>query len=99
MEGLLRTEKLSKDSILHGISFEMKQGEMLGIMGPSGSGKSTLLYLAAGMDQPSGGKVWLGETEITGLKEDEKSRLRLHRMGFVFQIGRASWRERVFCWV
>ena len=85
MEGLLRTEKLSKDSILHGISFEMKQGEMLGIMGPSGSGKSTLLYLAAGMDQPSGGKVWLSETEITGLKEDEKSRLRLHRMGFVFQ--------------
>ena len=85
MEGLLRTEKLSKGSILHGISFEMKQGEMLGIMGPSGSGKSTLLYLAAGMDQPSGGKVWLGETEITGLKEDEKSRLRLHRMGFVFQ--------------
>lgn len=85
MEGLLRTEKLSKDSILHGISFEMKQGEMLGIMGPSGSGKSTLLYLAAGMDQPSGGKVWLGETEITGLKEDDKSRLRLHRMGFVFQ--------------
>ena len=85
MEGLLRTEKLSKDSILHGISFEMKQGEMLGIMGPSGSGKSTLLYLAAGMDQPSGCKVWLGETEITGLKEDEKSRLRLHRMGFVFQ--------------
>lgn len=37
------------------------------------------------MDQPSGGKVWLGETEITGLKEDEKSRLRLHRMGFVLQ--------------
>ena len=65
--------------------FRRQARQMLGIMGPSGSGKSTLLYLAAGMDQPSGGKVWLGETEITGLKEDEKSRLRLHRMGFVFQ--------------
>lgn len=85
MEGLLRVEKLSKDSILHEISFEIGQREMLGIMGPSGSGKSTLLYQVAGMDQPSGGKVWLGETEITSLTEDERARLRLHRMGFVFQ--------------
>ncbi|MCI8400528.1 MAG: ABC transporter ATP-binding protein [Lachnospiraceae bacterium] len=85
MEGLLRVEKLSKDSILHEISFEMGQGEMLGIMGPSGSGKSTLLYQVAGMDQPTGGKVWLEGRQITGLTEDERAKLRLHRMGFVFQ--------------
>lgn len=82
---LLRTENLSKDPILKEVSFQVGQGEMLGIMGPSGSGKSTLLYQVAGMDQPTGGRVWLGETEITGLSEDEKARLRLHRMGFVFQ--------------
>ncbi len=85
MAGLLRAEKLCKDSILHEISFEMESGEMLGVMGPSGSGKSTLLYQVAGMDRPSSGKVWLGDVEITGLTEDEKAGLRLRRMGFVFQ--------------
>lgn len=85
MEILLRAEKLSKDSILNEVSFEMTQGEMLAVMGPSGSGKSTLLYQVAGMDEPSGGQVWLRDTEITGLTEDERARLRLNRMGFVFQ--------------
>lgn len=85
MEILLRAEKLRKDSILNEVSFEMAQGEMLAIMGPSGSGKSTLLYQVAGMDVPSGGQVWLKDTEITGLTEDERARLRLKRMGFVFQ--------------
>lgn len=85
MEALLRVKNLSKAQILHGISFAMEQGEMLAIMGPSGSGKSTLLYNVAGMDQPDDGEVWLESTEIVGLSEDEKARLRLRRMGFVFQ--------------
>ena len=81
---LLRVEELRKGEILDQVSFEMSQGELLAVMGPSGSGKSTLLYQVAGMDQPSGGRVWLGGTEVTGLTEDEKARLRLKRMGFVF---------------
>ena len=85
MDKLLRVENLNKDKILHKVSFEMEQGEMLAIMGPSGSGKSMLLYNVSGMDQPTGGKVWLGDTEITGLSEDAKADLRLHRMGFIFQ--------------
>lgn len=85
MESLLRVNNLVKGQILHGISFEMERGEMLAVMGPSGSGKSTLLYNVSGMDQPDGGEVWLGDTEIVGSSEDEKARLRLHRMGFVFQ--------------
>ena len=85
MEKLLRVENLTKGQILHQISFDMAQGEMLAVMGPSGSGKSTLLYNVAGMDQPTSGQVWLGDVEVTKLSEDEKARLRLRRMGFVFQ--------------
>lgn len=85
MDQVLRVENLSKERILHQVSFEMRRGEMLAVMGPSGSGKSTLLYNVSGMDKPTGGKVWLGDTEITGLSEDEKADLRLRRMGFIFQ--------------
>ena len=85
METILRVEDLEKEGILDRISFEMARGEMLAVMGPSGSGKSTLLYNTAGLDQPTGGRVWLRDTLVTGLSEDEKAKLRLHRMGFVFQ--------------
>lgn len=85
MKKLLRVENLTKENILHQVTFDMAQGEMLAVMGPSGSGKSTLLYNVAGMDQPDGGRVWLGGVEVTKLSEDEKAKLRLRRMGFVFQ--------------
>ena len=85
MEELLKVEQLCKNQILDHVSFTVESGEMVAVMGPSGSGKSTLLYNVAGMDQPTGGKVWLNGREITGLSEDEKAGLRLQRMGFVFQ--------------
>lgn len=85
MEKILRVEKLCKDEIIKDVSFGVNQGEMVAIMGPSGSGKSTLLYNISGMDQPTGGKVWLKEQEITALSENDKAKLRLHQIGFVFQ--------------
>lgn len=85
MAELLRVENLCKDQILNNVSFTIEKGEMVAIMGPSGSGKSTLLYNVAGMEQPSGGSVFLSGEEITQLSEDEKAFFRLHKMGFVFQ--------------
>ena len=85
MQELLKVENLSKTGILNNIGFSVYKGEMIAIMGPSGSGKSTLLYCVSGMDKTDGGKVTLNETELTSLSEEEKSKLRLNRMGFVFQ--------------
>ena len=85
MEGYVRVKGLCKANILRGISFSIKEKEMVAIMGPSGSGKSTLLYQVSGMDVPDAGEVWLGDVQIQSLGEDEKARLRLKEMGFVFQ--------------
>ena len=85
MEIILRAEELCKNEILNDISFCIHQGEMVAVMGPSGSGKSTLLYNLSGMDQPTGGKVWLKDQDITTLSENDKAKLRLHQIGFVFQ--------------
>ena len=85
MNRILTVEELTKNGILNGISFDVNEGEMIAIMGPSGSGKSTLLYNISGMDNADSGKVWLNDTEIVSLSEEEKAKLRLNKMGFVFQ--------------
>ncbi len=70
---------------LRGIDFSMESGEFTAIFGPSGSGKTTLLNILGGLDQPTQGKVWLEDKELTSLKQGELSRLRLFKIGFVFQ--------------
>lgn len=85
MKEILKVTNISKDGIINNISFTMEEGEMVAIMGPSGSGKSTLLYNVSGMDHADGGEVFLGDTEITKLSEEDKSKVRLTKMGFVFQ--------------
>lgn len=72
-------------SALSDISLGIRRGEFTAIMGPSGSGKSTLMHIMAGLDTPSSGEVWLGDTEISGLDDRELTRLRRTRIGFVFQ--------------
>lgn len=70
---------------LERISLDMAPGSFTAIMGPSGSGKSTLLNCASGLDVPTSGQVILGDTELTGLSADARTRFRRRHLGFVFQ--------------
>jgi putative ABC transport system ATP-binding protein len=70
---------------LDAVDVDIARGRFTAVMGPSGSGKSTLMHCLAGLDTVSAGQVWLGDTEITGLKDRELTRLRRDRIGFMFQ--------------
>ncbi|CAM5294978.1 MULTISPECIES: ABC transporter ATP-binding protein [Streptomyces] len=70
---------------LDAVDVDIARGRFTAVMGPSGSGKSTLMHCLAGLDDVSAGRVWLGDTEITGLKDRELTRLRRDRIGFMFQ--------------
>jgi putative ABC transport system ATP-binding protein len=67
------------------INVEFETGKYTAIMGPSGSGKSTLLHCLAGLDRVTSGQVFLGDLEISAMKEKELTRVRRDRVGFVFQ--------------
>ena len=74
-----------QNNVLRNVNLEIQAGEMVAIMGPSGSGKTTLLYTVSGMDDATAGKVNFFGKELTMLKPNEISDLRLQEMGFVFQ--------------
>lgn len=71
--------------ILKGIDLEIKGGESVAIIGTSGSGKSTLLGLMAGLDEASGGRVIIDDTDLSQLDEDQRALFRGETVGFVFQ--------------
>jgi putative ABC transport system ATP-binding protein len=70
---------------LRGVTFTVRGGELVAVVGPSGSGKSTLLHLMGTLDRPTGGHVRVTGLEVTGLSDPELAALRASRIGFVFQ--------------
>ncbi len=70
---------------LDGLSLRLEAGDFAAVAGPSGSGKTTLLNVAAGLDRPDRGSVVLDGREVTRLSRSERARLRLEKVGFIFQ--------------
>ena len=79
-----RTEEVETIA-LNNVSFQVEDKEFVAIMGPSGCGKSTLLNILGLLDNPTGGKYWLGDKEVSALKEKDRTDVRKGEIGFVFQ--------------
>lgn len=79
-----RTEEVETIA-LNNVSFQVEDKEFVAIMGPSGCGKSTLLNILGLLDNPTGGNYWLGDKEVSALKEKDRTDVRKGEIGFVFQ--------------
>ena len=75
-----------KVTALEGINLEIGRGELVSIVGPSGSGKSTLLNLIGGLDRPSAGEIRIEGRALNTLDDDELTRVRRDKIGFIFQF-------------
>lgn len=87
VSNLCKTYIINKrqNNVLRNVNLSIEDGEMVGVMGPSGSGKTTLLYTVSGMDGATAGKIDFFGKDLTSLKANEMSDVRLEEMGFVFQ--------------
>lgn len=79
-------ESASERVVLRGVNESIRPGEIVVLLGRSGSGKSTLLNLISGIDKPSRGEIWAGETCLTALDEQQFTLFRRRHIGFIFQF-------------
>ena len=79
------TKKYDSVTALQGITFSLKRGEWIAVMGPSGSGKSTLLNVLGCLDSPTSGQIKVDGYELTTLRPRELARFRAEKVGFIFQ--------------
>lgn len=86
-DNIVKTYKTvdTETAVLKGVSFEIKKGEFVAIIGPSGSGKSTLMHILGTLDRPTSGKYFLNGKDMLNLSDDELAKIRSQRIGFVFQ--------------
>lgn len=75
----------SETKVLHDVSFVIKEGEFVAVMGPSGSGKSTIMNILGLLDTPTSGEYFLAGKKVSDLSEDEQAKVRANMIGFVFQ--------------
>jgi putative ABC transport system ATP-binding protein len=87
MRNIWKTYQMGAEEVhaLHGVSFDVRKGEYIAIIGPSGSGKSTLMNLIGCLDTPSKGEYWLNGKNVSEMDDDELARIRNQEVGFVFQ--------------
>jgi putative ABC transport system ATP-binding protein len=87
LKNITKTYNLGESGFtaLRGVSFEIKKGEFVAIMGPSGSGKSTLMHIIGALDTPTTGKYFFEDKDVSELSEDELTDIRKNKIGFVFQ--------------
>jgi putative ABC transport system ATP-binding protein len=71
---------------LRGVSLDISRGRLTAVMGPSGSGKSTLMHILAGLDRPTSGGVTVAGEDITGMDDNQLTKLRRDHIGFIFQF-------------
>ena len=72
--------------VLNGVDFSIKKGETVALVGPSGTGKSTLLQIAALLEKPKSGEIFIDGILTTSLNNDEKTKIRRDKIGFVYQF-------------
>jgi putative ABC transport system ATP-binding protein len=87
MQNIWKTYQMGTEELhaLRDVSFDVKKGEYLAIIGPSGSGKSTLMNLIGCLDSPSKGDYWINGNLVSDMSDDELARIRNKEVGFVFQ--------------